>query len=765
MDNLINYNDNSNYNQLFHAVHSGNINVVRNIIERTATRTICDKTLINVAAAKGHKEIVELLIKRDGDGNTPLHIAIKENQAEIFILLVQEYNVNVKNSKGQGPLHYAAKYNRIEFTEFLIKIGAIVNLEDVNGDTPLHCALSTQDVQIAELLLKNGAILRAQDKREYHYICSATKTGNLEMVKMLMANGLNRIDCRLYSPIVHAVQWGRLEILEFLINNGLKSDTLVTNDDFNLLEKSVLENRMDVFKYLVDVGFKTKKSLLHHAIRRRYLNMWKYLLTCSSKIDVNTTESECLFHWAIREGLVETVKKVVAEQKENIENDSLSRKLAVYIAVENGNEEILEILLKANYSFESCFKDRSPLHVAATFQHTGLVKMLLSAGADVNSQTINSLTPLHFAACAGQATVVKFLLENGADPSASTEFDQFYYDGTPLLLALQMYSNDFSSLPTIQKLPQITEMLISRSKKDMFYLLTHAVKINISCNDNQQNISSNHREEESTDGVYLPENNDTCFEFYPEILRCIFNSLSDSDIEYYSRSILDGSINATFSPELIHLLMEYNDFRSCSNFGIKLWKNDYKCNLLLIHYANNTKKLTTVEILHRYVALYKVHKEKPEVFFKFIIARIVWLFNAVYSEKSAFCEKHKLYYWLEECMQQIRNMQQEKVNDQLNITFYDVLNKSVDEVAKYLRNKDLLQKIESSYTKFSAYSEFLTISVEKGKRRNNFLNECKNCLHKLVVREYDVQISNFDFYKIFQYLSTIDLRRFLAACS
>ncbi|XP_043483437.1 ankyrin-1-like [Leptopilina heterotoma] len=764
MDNLMDYNDNSNYNQLFHAVHSGDINVVRTILERVATRTICDKTLINVAAAKGHTEIVQLLIRRDGDGNTPLHIAIKENQTEIFKLLVQEYNVNVQNLKGQAPLHYAAKYNRIEFTEFLLKLNAIVNLEDVNGETPLHCALSRQDVQIAEILFKNGATLNSQDVREYHYICSATKTGNLELVKLLMANGLNRIDHRSYSPLVDAVQWDRLEILQFLINNGLKSENCIANDDLKLLYKSFLENRIDIFKYLVDEGFKTTKSLLHDAIHKRYLNMWKYLLTCSSKIDANIAESENLFHWAVRSGLVETVKNVV-DKKENIDNDSSSSKLAVYIAVENGNEEILQILLKANYSFESCFEDRSPLHVAATFQDVGLVKILLSAGADVNSQTKNSLTPLHFAACAGQPKIVKFLLENGADPSASTEFNQFYYDGTPLLLALQMYSNDFSSLRTIQKLSKITEMLISRSKKDMFHLLTNAVKINTSRNE-KQNIFSNHQVTSSEEEeVYPPENYATCFDFYPEIIRCIFNSLSSSDIEYYSRSILDRTISSTFSPELIHLLMEYNDFRSCSNFGIKLWENDYKCNLLLIHYANNVKKLSKSEIQHRYVALYKVHKEKSEIFLKFIIARIVWLSNAVYSEKSAFCKEYKLYYWLEECMKQIKTMKQEKVDDQLNITFYDVLNKPVDKVAKYVRNEDLLQKIESSYTKFSAYSEFLTISVEKGMRRNNLMDECKNCLHKLIVRKYNLQISNFDFGKIFQYLSTIDLRRFLAACS
>ena len=78
------------------------------------------------AALMGHKEIVELLIAKDGD-------------------------VNAKCNVGWTPLHNAQGN---EILELLIAEGADVNAEDVEGKTPLDY---TPFQKQADLLRKHGA--------------------------------------------------------------------------------------------------------------------------------------------------------------------------------------------------------------------------------------------------------------------------------------------------------------------------------------------------------------------------------------------------------------------------------------------------------------------------------------------------------------------------------------------------------------------------------------------------------------------------------
>jgi ankyrin repeat protein len=62
----------------------------------------------------------------------------------------------------------------------------------------------------------------------------------------------------------------------------------------------------------------------------------------------------------------------------------------------------------------------TPLHLAAFFGQTEIVKVLLDRGADFEALTGNAmkLRPLHSAAAGGSIDAAKLLLEKGADPNA-----------------------------------------------------------------------------------------------------------------------------------------------------------------------------------------------------------------------------------------------------------------------------------------------------------------------------------------------------------
>ncbi|CAH9069997.1 unnamed protein product [Cuscuta europaea] len=76
---------------------------------------------------------------KDSEGRTPLHWAVDRGHLNTTkVLLSKNANVNEKDNEGQGPLHYAAVCERKDIAELLVKnnadIGMIDNEENRAGD-------------------------------------------------------------------------------------------------------------------------------------------------------------------------------------------------------------------------------------------------------------------------------------------------------------------------------------------------------------------------------------------------------------------------------------------------------------------------------------------------------------------------------------------------------------------------------------------------------------------------------------------------------
>ena len=93
------------------------------------------------ATAKGHKDIVEILIENNADVNvsngidgTPLFLAMKNNHKEIVkVLLENNANVNAVNYDGWTPIQWAIKQGfwtgyDLELINLLLRYNADVNM-------------------------------------------------------------------------------------------------------------------------------------------------------------------------------------------------------------------------------------------------------------------------------------------------------------------------------------------------------------------------------------------------------------------------------------------------------------------------------------------------------------------------------------------------------------------------------------------------------------------------------------------------------------
>jgi hypothetical protein len=146
------------------AAEQGDLEKVKALLETNPDlATSKDKsgiTPLHLAAYRGHKNIVELLLSKGADlnakmkgGQTPLHAALEKGQKEVVELLLAYY-ANAWDNDGHTPLHCAAYQGHKEVVELLL--ANHVNAKNKDGHTPLHYALEKGHKDVADLLRQHG---------------------------------------------------------------------------------------------------------------------------------------------------------------------------------------------------------------------------------------------------------------------------------------------------------------------------------------------------------------------------------------------------------------------------------------------------------------------------------------------------------------------------------------------------------------------------------------------------------------------------------
>ena len=111
------------------------------------------------AHLKGDRALLEA---RDIDGSTALHCAAWKGHREVVdFLLKAGADVHAQNSNdhwGTTPLHAAAHANHTAIVQSLIDAGADVNANDMNGKTPLFHTTFHKATAAAKILVNHGAV-------------------------------------------------------------------------------------------------------------------------------------------------------------------------------------------------------------------------------------------------------------------------------------------------------------------------------------------------------------------------------------------------------------------------------------------------------------------------------------------------------------------------------------------------------------------------------------------------------------------------------
>jgi ankyrin repeat protein len=234
---------------LHSATNQGDVTIVRRLVTAGCgvNKQMKDRNCpLHNAAHEGHVEVVRLLLELGADpcavncdGRSPVHDAAMNGFSDCLELMLAHVRshradllspmVNLADSLGDTPLHWAACNNHSAAVTALLKFGADPNAGNIDGGTPLHAAAQHRAVACMRLLLQNGAapgasrqlVLRSSCPYETPLMISAA-SGDAQATQLLLEARAptDYVDSCGYTALHLACSNGRTQCVINLLEAG-----------------------------------------------------------------------------------------------------------------------------------------------------------------------------------------------------------------------------------------------------------------------------------------------------------------------------------------------------------------------------------------------------------------------------------------------------------------------------------------------------------------------------------------------------------------
>jgi ankyrin repeat protein len=379
---------------------------------------------------------------------TPLAQAC-ENRSVALIerLLRAGANPNAAQTSGLTPLMVAAHTGSVEIVKALLAHGADVNAAtSETGNTALMWAVADRHADIAKILIEGRANVHASAKKGFTPLLYAARNGDIEMAKTLIAAGVdvNEVGSDGTHVLPFSIVSGQLPFAQFMLDQGADPN----GEMLGVRALHAAAGGVDLWLgdwYRRHGGAGVSGGVLRRGVRigaSARLPLVKALLAKGADPNARITTSAMLMNYIgyPKKGAFEPFACGTGDLR-----GATPLWVAAYAANGGssaqagfgGNQnvessaEIIQALLAGGADYHLTSDDgTNPLMVAAglgratytpgqprgdrSMSAEAAVKVLLDAGADVNSVNEADFTPLHGAAYRGLNEVVQILVERGA---------------------------------------------------------------------------------------------------------------------------------------------------------------------------------------------------------------------------------------------------------------------------------------------------------------------------------------------------------------
>jgi ankyrin repeat protein len=383
---------------------------------------------------------IDELLQRGSFGDTALHFAIRQEQFEIFALLLRATRTlcNATNCLGQTPCHLAATASDERFIDALL-VGAQrcveLSCKDNDGVTPCHLAAINANVAVLASLLTAKVDVDARDSRHgrtpLHW---ATRSGSHEQVALLLEFGADAAiaDQLRTTPFHEAAMRSDERLLRELccpsravqvhgdvnLRNGMGQTPLMLAASNARAE--VLAVALEAPGANVSACDNDSRTAAHLAAGNSSALPMQMLIARGADVNARDKLMQTPLLEAARFGFAPVVAVLVDAGADLSAVDSFGFGVCRF-AARNRRSEVLDLLVARGVDCNGPPGSHTPLHLAALAVNPDTMRILIDAGADLNARDRDGFTPLHTAARARDIGVFRLLLESGADVHAVNE--------------------------------------------------------------------------------------------------------------------------------------------------------------------------------------------------------------------------------------------------------------------------------------------------------------------------------------------------------
>ncbi|XHG08935.1 hypothetical protein AWENTII_012020 [Aspergillus wentii] len=314
---------------------------------------------------------------------------------------------------GRTPLLLALKHGYTAVAEVLLAYDKVkLHMVDPSGRTAMHLAASHGLERIVTMLLARGCDINAQDRKEDTPLHSAVKAGHVQMTDFILncPNVKWRQQGISGGPFHVAVMNGHTQLVQMLLSRGMADYTTPVHVSHSALFFAVQGGYETTVRLLLDQGHLHQESVDIVWLAERREGMMDVLLEAVKKKTLRITHPSYGLGFAARRKSVKAMEILLAHEDINPEQ-ICSKKTPLSIAAENGNLEIMQMLLDTG-KVDVNYRDvagNTPLFYAAKGGREAVDFLLAQEGIIREPVNNDGLTPAHYALIAVNQDLCRYL--------------------------------------------------------------------------------------------------------------------------------------------------------------------------------------------------------------------------------------------------------------------------------------------------------------------------------------------------------------------
>jgi ankyrin repeat protein len=400
------------------------------------------KTPLHLAVQEGRAAHISLLVgfhanilAADKAGMSPFEAALRGSRAAFPALITAE-TVLQRDGEGNTPLHLAVSFGGNEqAVGFILNQGAPVNAQNKTGDTSLHLAIGQNRQAVGELLLSRGADLFTPNFRGESPLSLVFHSPGGIREWVLTPPVLYARDNLGNSILHHGVRWELDAAISLIVQRGISPETPNTAGETPLFD-AVRIDSPSAIRALLEAGasISTRDYLgntpLHAAVKGNARRALEALIDSGADLNAQALNGKTPLHDAVRLGFLEPAELLI-RRRAGLERRDVEGNTPLMEAVLAGQGGTVALLSRAGADpAPRNIRGDTPLHAAVSAERSDLIKLLLNRGAPIHAKNASGRTPYQTALALSPRMVLTLLTPDRV--SAADDEGQ-----SPLHIALQ----------------------------------------------------------------------------------------------------------------------------------------------------------------------------------------------------------------------------------------------------------------------------------------------------------------------------------------